>query len=120
MSRLRTFLSRLIGWLGGKKRDADLRAEIDAHIAEAADEFTRQGAPADQARRLAFARFGGVTRTIEAHRDRRRFRPFGSFGLDLEYGARMRSCSSRSRSWASCVPARRATRIDPIATLRAE
>ena len=77
MTAFRIFLSRLIGWLGGKKRDADLRAEIDAHIAEAAEEFERQGVPADKARRLAFAQFGGVTQTVEAHRDRRRFRPFG-------------------------------------------
>ena len=89
MSRLSTFLSRLFGWLGGKKRDAELRAEIDAHLAEAAEEFERQGVPADEARRQAFVRFGGVTQTMEAHRDRRRFRPFGSFGRDIAYGVRM-------------------------------
>jgi predicted permease len=89
VSRLRIVLSRLLGWLGGKKRDADLRAEIDAHIAEAAEEFERQGVSADEARRRAFVHFGGVTQTIEAHRDRRRFRPFGSLGQDLKYAARM-------------------------------
>ena len=56
MSRLRIFLSRLFGWLGGKKRDADLRAEIDAHIAEATDEFTRQGMPAARASRVDVVR----------------------------------------------------------------
>jgi putative ABC transport system permease protein len=89
VARLRVLLSRLFGFSDGNKRDADLRAEIDAHIAEAAEEFERQGVPADKARRLAFAQFGGVTQTIEAHRDRRRFRPFGSFGQDLVYGVRM-------------------------------
>jgi predicted permease len=89
MARLRVFVSRLFGLSNGPKRDADLRTEMDAHIAEAAEEFARQGVPADEARRMAFAKFGGVTQTIEAHRERRRFRPFGSFGQDLGYAARM-------------------------------
>ena len=90
MTRLRVLLARLLGLFSRSAgRDRELRAEIDAHIAEATEEFERQGVPADKARRLAFAQFGGVTQTIEAHRDRRRFRPFGSFGQDLAYGARM-------------------------------
>jgi predicted permease len=88
MSRLRTFLSRVFGWRGGRKRDAELRAEIDAHIAEAAEEFARQGAPIDQARRLAFARFGGVTQTVEAHRDQRHFTFFSTLAQDLRYAVR--------------------------------
>jgi predicted permease len=90
VTALRIFLARLFGLLGGgARRDWELRAEIDAHIDEAAEEFERQGVPVDEARRLAFAEFGGVTQTIEAHREQRRFRPFGSFGQDLAYGARM-------------------------------
>ena len=90
MTALRIFLTRLRGLFGGDAgRERELRAEIDAHIAEATEEFERQGVPVDEARRLAFARFGGVTQTMEAHRERRRFRPFGSFGQDLAYGARM-------------------------------
>ena len=41
MARLRVFLSRLFGFSSGNTRDADLRTEIDAHIAEAAQEFER-------------------------------------------------------------------------------
>jgi ABC-type antimicrobial peptide transport system permease subunit len=89
VSRLRTLLSRAFGWVGSRKRDADLHREISSHIDEAAEEHARRGVPADEARRLAFAQFGGVTQAVEAHRDRRRFRPFGSFGRDLVYGLRM-------------------------------
>ena len=90
MTRLRVLLARLLGLFSRDAgRDRELRAEIDAHIAEATEEFERQGVPVDEARRRAFAQFGGVTQTMEAHRDRRRFRPFGSFGQDLAYGARM-------------------------------
>jgi len=86
---LRILLARLLGLFGGDRRERELRAELDAHIDEAAEEFERRGVPIDEARRLAFAKFGGVTQTMEAHRDQRRFRPFGSFGQDLAYGARM-------------------------------
>jgi hypothetical protein len=90
VTALRILLARLLGLFGGDaRRERELRAEIDAHIAEATQEFERQGVPVDEARRLALARFGGVTQTMETHRDRRRFRPFGSFGRDLAYGARM-------------------------------
>ncbi len=89
MARLRVFLSRLFGLSRGSTRDAELRTEIDAHIAEAAEDFERQGVPVDEARRRAFAQFGGVTQTIESHRERRRFRPFGGFGLDLRLSQRL-------------------------------
>ncbi len=88
MARLRVFLSRLFGSSPEHQRDADLRREIDAHIAEAADQLERHGVPVDEARRLALAQFGGVTQTMEAHRHQRRLRPFGSVGQDLAYGAR--------------------------------
>ena len=88
MSRLRTFLSRLLGWLGGKRRDADLRAEINAHIAEAVDELTRQGMSPADARHEALRSFGGVTQTIEIHRTQRRFTFFSTLWQDLRYAVR--------------------------------
>src|SRR5262245_1288006 len=88
-NKLRVFWSRLFGGLGSRRQEADLRREIASHIDEAAEEFARQGLSAEEARRLAFARFGGVTQSVEAHRAQRRFRPFGNFTQDLAYGARM-------------------------------
>jgi hypothetical protein len=96
MTRLRVLLARLLGLFSRDAgRDRELHAEIDAHIAEATEEFERQGVPADKARRLALAQFGGVTQTIEAHRERRRFRPFGSLGQDMKYA---RGCCSETRA----------------------
>jgi putative ABC transport system permease protein len=89
MSALRTFLSRLRGLIGGARPDRELQTEIESHLAEAVDDNIRQGMTPLEARRAALARFGGVTQTIEAHRDRRRFRPFASFGQDLASAARM-------------------------------
>jgi predicted permease len=89
ISRLRVWLARVAGLFGGRRQEADLRREISAHLDEAAHDLERQGMPADEARRVAFARFGGVTQTVEAHRARRRFRPFGSFAQDVVYGVRV-------------------------------
>ena len=85
MTRLRVFLSRLFGVSNGRTRDAELRAEIDAHVAEATDELTRQGMSPADARHAALRKFGGVTLTIEAHRAQRRFTFFSTLAQDLRY-----------------------------------
>jgi hypothetical protein len=85
VTRLRVFLSRLLGSSSGNKRDADLRTEIDAHINEAADDYVRQGLSPADARRAALRRFGGVTQTVEAHRAQRRFTLFSTLSQDLRY-----------------------------------
>ena len=54
MTALRIFLARLLGLFGGDtRRERELRAEIDGHIAEAVDEYVRQGMTPEEARRLA-------------------------------------------------------------------
>ena len=88
MSRVRIFLARLFGWFGGRRRDAELRAEIDAHIAEATIEHLREGLTPDEARRAALATFGGVTQTIETHRRQRRLTFFSTLSQDLRYAVR--------------------------------
>jgi hypothetical protein len=94
MARLRVFLSRLFGFFSGNTRDdADLRTEIDAHIAEAADEYVRQGLTKEDARRAALRQFGGVTQTIEAHRAQRRFTLFSTLWQDLRYAVRTLTCA---------------------------
>jgi predicted permease len=88
MSAMRTFLSRLLGLFGGSRRDRELATEIESHIAEAADEFTRQGMSPADARHAALRQFGGVTQTVEAHRERRGFSFFSTLWQDLRYAVR--------------------------------
>jgi predicted permease len=88
MSALRTLLSRLFGLFGGSRRDRELAAEIESHLAEAVDEFTRQGMSPADARQAALRQFGGVTQTVEAHRERRGFVFFSTVGQDLRYAIR--------------------------------
>ena len=75
MTALRVLLARLRSLFGRRRRDAELRAEIDGHIQEATDDFLRQGMSPADARRAALRHFGGVTQTVEAHRELRRFLP---------------------------------------------
>ena len=89
MTALRIFLARLLGvFRGSARRERELRAEIDAHIAEAIAEHVRQGMTSDKARHAALSRFGGVTQTIEAFREQRRFTFFSTLRQDLQYALR--------------------------------
>jgi hypothetical protein len=89
VTALRILLARLIALFGGDtRRERDLRAEIDAHIAEAAEEYVRQGMTPEEARYAALRQFGGVTQTVEAHRAQRRFTFFSTLRQDLQYAVR--------------------------------
>ena len=89
MTALRILLARLCGLFSGdSRRERELRAEIDAHIAEATDEFMRQGMSPADARHAALRQLGGVTQTVEAHRELRRFTFFSTLWQDLRYAVR--------------------------------
>jgi putative ABC transport system permease protein len=89
MTGLRILLARLLGLFSRSAgRERELRAEIDAHIQEAADELTRQSMSRTEARHAALRKFGGVTQTIETHRTQRRFTFFSTLAQDLRYAVR--------------------------------
>jgi putative ABC transport system permease protein len=89
VTALRILLARLLGLFGGDlRRERELRAEIDAHIAEATDEYVRRGMTREEARRTALRQFGGVTQTVEVHRAQRRFTFFSTLWQDLQYAVR--------------------------------
>jgi predicted permease len=68
---LRVLLARLLATLGGRRRDDELREELETHLALLADEHRRRGL-SDAAARLAARReLGGLAQTQEAFRDTR-------------------------------------------------
>jgi predicted permease len=71
MSMLREAMERVRSFFQKPQRDSELDAEMAAHLELATEENLRQGVPADEARRLAMIRFGGVTQAKEQQREAR-------------------------------------------------
>jgi predicted permease len=88
MTRLCVLLFRLRALARSRRMDRELDDEIEAHLAEAADEFERQGMPREEARRAARRRFGGVTQTREVYRELRSFAWIDDLARDLRHGLR--------------------------------
>ena len=59
-TRLLILLSRVQAVLSGRRVDADLNQEIDAHLTMLTEENIRRGLTPDEAHRQARLRFGGV------------------------------------------------------------
>ena len=68
--------------------DADLREEIENHIALETDRYIREGKPAAEAHRLAVAHFGGIDAVREDHRDVRRPTWLADFIADTRFAIR--------------------------------
>jgi putative ABC transport system permease protein len=68
-------------------RDRELDDEVEAHLAEAVDEYVARGLSVKDARFAALRDFGGVTQVKQVHREMRGFQ-FMSW-LDIKLGGRM-------------------------------
>jgi putative ABC transport system permease protein len=84
----RRIVRRLLATFSSRRIDRDLREEIDAHLAEAADEYVRLGMPRDEARRAARRNFGGVAQTEQIHREMRAFGWLDDLRQDIRYTGR--------------------------------
>ena len=84
----RVALARLAGYFS-PHRDAELREELEAHVAMHAAELERRGVPGNEARRAALVAAGGLTSAVEAHREQRGLPFLDRLAQDLHYGARM-------------------------------
>ena len=71
MSLLREAGERVRSFFQSSRRDADLDAEVAGHLELAVEENMRQGMSAEEARRQALIRFGGVAQAKERQRGAR-------------------------------------------------
>jgi putative ABC transport system permease protein len=69
------------------KADRDLDNEIDAHLAEAVEDYVARGLSPQDARHAALRDFGGVTQVKQVHREMRSLNLMN--WLDFKLGARM-------------------------------
>jgi hypothetical protein len=89
MSALRVLIARIKAAFGMSRGDADLDAEIQAHLDLLAADFVERGLSPTDARTAARRAFGAVEGMKETYRDQRGLRFFDTLLQDLRYGARM-------------------------------
>ena len=88
MTRLRIFLFRLSALVRSRQMDREIDDEITSHLAEATEEYVRQGLSPEEARWAAQRSFGGVTQTREVYRDVRSFVWVEDVARDVRYALR--------------------------------
>src|SRR6476660_2790813 len=88
MTRLRVFLFRLRGLVRSRQMDREIDDEITSHLAEATEEYVRQGLSPEEARRAAQRSFGGVTQTKEVYRQVRSFMWLEDLARDVRLALR--------------------------------
>jgi predicted permease len=88
MTRLRALLFRLRALVRSRQMDREIDDEIASHLAEATEEFVRQGLSPEEARRAALRSFGGVPQTKEVYRQVTSLMWLEELSRDLRYALR--------------------------------
>jgi predicted permease len=88
MGAVRRALSRLFSFFRKPHLDAELEAEIAAHLEMAIEENLRRGLSPLEARRQALVRFGGMDLVKDQHRESRGLMKLDVLLLDLKYTIR--------------------------------
>jgi len=88
MSRLRRMAARVRAFFTKRALDADLEAEIAAHIDMAVDEYVERGMSLAEARRQALLHFGGRDQAKFHHREARGLMNLDILLQDLKYTIR--------------------------------
>ena len=88
MMVLRVLLKRLLAFFTKRRRDAELDAEIQAHLDQLAERHVQNGATPDAARAAARREFGGVEAMKEAYRQQRGLPLADTVARDIAYTLR--------------------------------
>ena len=89
MNAFRTFLLRLTAIFHKTRHEADLDAELRAHLDALTEENVSRGMSPAEARYAASREFGGVEQTKELYRDQRGLPILESLLQDVRFAARM-------------------------------
>lgn len=89
MSRARAWMRRIAGMFLKQRRERDLADELEAHLQMHIDDNLRAGMTAEEARREALIKLGGIEQTKEAIRERRSFAWIESLIQDTRFALRM-------------------------------
>jgi hypothetical protein len=89
MRRLRAWFVRLGGLFNKERSDRAFAAEMDSHLQMHIDDNLRSGMTADEARRQALIKLGGITQTKEIYGERRGIPAVETLLQDLRFAVRM-------------------------------
>ncbi|HEY6387852.1 MAG TPA: ABC transporter permease [Candidatus Acidoferrum sp.] len=89
MRRIRAGFFRMAGIFRKESRDRELAAEMESHLQLHIDDNLRAGMSAEEARRQALIKLGGIEQSKEAYRERRGLPMLETFLQDLRFAARM-------------------------------
>ena len=103
---MRRFVHRVAAVFRPRHADERLDEEVRAHLDLLAAEYERQGLSPDQARHAARRDFGGIEQLADDENPLTMLAACGVLALTVLV--------------ASCVPALRASRVDPVLALKAE
>jgi predicted permease len=87
--RIRAWFFRVAGLFQKETADRELAAEMESHLQLQIEDNLRAGMNAEQARRQALIRFGGLEQAKEAYRDRRGLPVLETFLQDMRFAGRM-------------------------------
>jgi len=86
--RIKATASRAAGWLRRRRADEEFREELGEHLEMLAEEHMRRGMTAEEARRAAQVRLGGMMQLRETHRELRGLPLVDSLLQDLRFAGR--------------------------------
>jgi predicted permease len=86
--RMRALLVRLGALFGRARREQELAEELDAHVALHIEDNLRAGMSAEEARRKALLRLGGIEQIKEVYREQRGLPLLETLWQDLRFAAR--------------------------------
>jgi predicted permease len=89
MRRIRAWFFRMAGLFHKESHERLLSVEMESHLQLHIDDNLRAGMSAEQARRNALVKLGGIEQTKEAYRDRKGLPMLETFFQDLRFAARM-------------------------------
>src|SRR5215831_6097705 len=89
MKCLRAIWKRIAGMVGRRRQDAELAAELEAHLQFHIEDNVRAGMTPEEARRQALIKLGGIDQTKESVRDRRALPWLESVAQDIRFALRM-------------------------------
>lgn len=88
MRRLRGWIIRLGGLFNRRRRDREMDQEFETHLQMQIEDNLRSGMTAEEARRAALIKAGGLSSARETYRQQRGLPFFETLLQDLRYGAR--------------------------------